>query len=131
MFYNNRRFLSHGFKRFKSIIAVSRHRKVFNTETQEYEATLDDSLYLCSKELSPEKAGELIRQHWSVENRLHNVLDNSFKEDDSRIRVNPENMMLLRLLALNILRMNGKENISNSRKVLSFNKRKLAKLNFF
>ncbi len=46
------------------------------------------------------------RSHWSVENSLHWVLDVTFREDDSRIRTgnSPQNMVLLRHLALNILK---------------------------
>ena len=46
------------------------------------------------------------RLHWSVENSLHWVLDVIFRDDDSRIRKNngPQNMSLLRRLALNIIK---------------------------
>ena len=46
------------------------------------------------------------RSHWSVENKLHWVLDVTFREDDSRIRTgnSPQNMAVLRHLALNILK---------------------------
>ncbi len=46
-----------------------------------------------------------MREHWSVENRLHWVLDVAFREDDSRIRSghSSENMAVLRKIALNLL----------------------------
>lgn len=46
-----------------------------------------------------------IRTHWSIENSLHWVLDVSFHEDACRIRRDfaPQNMALLRHLALNLL----------------------------
>ena len=39
-----------------------------------------------------------VRQHWHVENRVHWVLDVTFREDDSRIRTGnaPQNMAVLR-----------------------------------
>lgn len=47
-----------------------------------------------------------VRAHWGVENRLHWVLDVTFREDDSRIRRDhaPANFNTLRQFALNLLR---------------------------
>lgn len=47
-----------------------------------------------------------IRSHWGVENQLHWCLDVIFSEDDSRIRKDhaPQNMTILKRLALNLLR---------------------------
>jgi predicted transposase YbfD/YdcC len=46
------------------------------------------------------------RQHWSIENSLHWVLDVAFREDDSRIRKGhgAENFAILRPMALNLLK---------------------------
>ena len=47
-----------------------------------------------------------VRRHWSVENKLHWILDVAFKEDLSRIRVHnaAENFSILRRIALNLLK---------------------------
>lgn len=47
-----------------------------------------------------------VRDHWQIENRLHWVLDVSFREDDSRIRTGnaAQNMATLRHMALNLLK---------------------------
>lgn len=49
--------------------------------------------------------GKAIRQHWSIENQLHWVLDVTFNEDASRIRSAhaPQNMALLKRWSLNLL----------------------------
>ena len=57
----------------------------------------------------PPNAQQLLdatRAPWAVENSLHWVLDVTFREDDSRIRKqnSPQNMAVLRHLALNILK---------------------------
>lgn len=49
----------------------------------------------------PQVLAQAIRQHWSIENRLHWVLDVTFREDNSRVR-NPtavRNFALLRKIA--------------------------------
>jgi len=47
-----------------------------------------------------------VRGHWHIENRLHWVLDVTFREDDSRIRTGnaAQNMAILRHMALNLLK---------------------------
>jgi len=49
---------------------------------------------------------ESIRAHWGIENGLHWVLDIGFREDESRVRKDhaPENMAVLRHIALNLLK---------------------------
>lgn len=60
---------------------------------------------LHSRRLSPRKALEISREHWGIENKLHWRLDVVFDEDDSRSRKSyaPENLAVLRRMALNIL----------------------------
>ena len=55
---------------------------------------------------SPEKLGQVIRAHWSVENSLHWVLDVGFDEDRNRTRQDnsAENLAIIRHLALNLLK---------------------------
>jgi predicted transposase YbfD/YdcC len=50
--------------------------------------------------------GELIREHWSIENKLHWSLDVTFREDDCRVREGTaaENLSRLRRMALNLLK---------------------------
>lgn len=53
-----------------------------------------------------EKFARAVRTHWNIENNLHWVLDVAFDEDHSRVRKNnaPENMAMLRHVALNLLK---------------------------
>jgi predicted transposase YbfD/YdcC len=62
--------------------------------------------YLLSKYLSPKRLLHVTRSHWAIENQLHWVLDVHFAEDGNRARKDnaPENLAILRRLALNILR---------------------------
>lgn len=62
--------------------------------------------YLLSKYISPKRLLHVTRSHWGIENQLHWVLDVNFAEDRNRARKDnaPENLAILRRLALNILR---------------------------
>ena len=62
--------------------------------------------YLLSKYLPPKQFLRVTRCHWAIENQLHWVLDVHFAEDANRARKDnaPENLAILRKLALNIHR---------------------------
>ena len=55
---------------------------------------------------SAKQLAEAARKHWGIENSLYWVLDVTMNEDQSRIRKDhaPENMALLRRLALNLIK---------------------------
>lgn len=73
-----------------------------------------------------------IREHWQVENGLHWVLDIAFREDESRIRKDhaPQNMALLRQLALNLLKQetSAKVGIAAKRKMAGWDNHYLLKV---
>ena len=62
--------------------------------------------YLLSTLLEAHRMIEVARTHWTIENQLHWVLDVAFLEDRARSRKDnaPQNLALLRKLALNIAR---------------------------
>lgn len=60
---------------------------------------------ISDRELSAEEMGKCKRDHWSVENRLHHVLDDTFREDRSPAKKSRNNLALIRKFALNILRL--------------------------
>jgi predicted transposase YbfD/YdcC len=62
--------------------------------------------YLSSLPADAKRLNRVIRSHWGIENRLHWVLDLAFHEDSSRIRADhaPENLAMIRHIALNLLR---------------------------
>ncbi len=62
--------------------------------------------HLSSRPLTPETYLAAARSHWSIENGLHWVLDMTFDEDRARNRKDnaPENLAILRKLALNVLK---------------------------
>jgi predicted transposase YbfD/YdcC len=78
------------------------------------------------------KFASAVRRHWTVENNLHWVLDVAFGEDDSRVRKDnaPENMAMLRHLALNLLKADTttKVGVQTRRKKAGWDERYLAHL---
>jgi predicted transposase YbfD/YdcC len=70
--------------------------------------SVETRLFLSSlPSANPHRMGEIVRAHWSIENRLHWVLDVAMNEDQSRVRKGnaPEVMAIMRHIVLNLLRM--------------------------
>ena len=62
--------------------------------------------YIVSIPQNAETFAHAVRAHWAIENKLHWVLDVTFKEDASRVRRDncAENLGVIRHVAINILR---------------------------
>jgi len=80
--------------------------------------------YILSKYLSAKRFAKAVRDHWSIENRLHWQLDVTFQEDQSGIRKGnaDANFSIMRRTALSLLKNN------HSKKVGIKNRRLLAAL---
>jgi predicted transposase YbfD/YdcC len=65
--------------------------------------------YIGSRAAKAKAYANFVRSHWGIENGLHWVLDVCFDEDQCRMRTDhsPENMALLRRLALCLLKKHG------------------------
>ena len=84
----------------RTIVAMAREERTVNGKT-----STDIRFFLTSLD-NIELVKKSIRLHWGIENRLHWCLDMTFNEDYKRHRKDhsPENMTVMRRLALNILR---------------------------
>jgi predicted transposase YbfD/YdcC len=73
--------------------------------------TINRRFYVSSARLTPEAFAKAVRAHWSIENSLHWVLDMAVDEDRARTRKDngPENLTILRKLALNVLQSARKD----------------------
>jgi predicted transposase YbfD/YdcC len=62
--------------------------------------------YISSLLSNAERILQAVRKHWSIENKLHWILDVALNEDRSRVRKDqaPENFAVLRHIALNLLK---------------------------
>jgi len=65
------------------------------------------------------------RQHWSIENSCHYIIDWNYDEDRSRISKGhgPENMTRLRRFAVGLLKSKGVKNVAQKMRQLSFSTR--------
>jgi predicted transposase YbfD/YdcC len=74
--------------------------------------------YLLSFGGDGQRFASSVPSHWDIENRVHWMLDVAFRENESRIRSGdtPQNLAVLRHLALNLLRQEKTAKIGSKRK---------------
>jgi predicted transposase YbfD/YdcC len=111
----------------QSVIVVVRDRTVGERNSCE------KHYYISSRKLRAERFLEVIRGHWGIENSLHWVPDVAFDEDQSRVRKDhgPENVALVRRLALAMLKAEGsKGSIRGKRLIADWNNDFMEKLLF-
>ena len=89
-----------------------RVRHLWNQTTREVQ------FYLTSLNCDSRNLGQVIRLHWGVENGLHWTLYVTFSEDACRVRTShaPQNLALLRRIALNALNLEQSLKRSNRQK---------------
>lgn len=91
----------------------------------------DTRYFISSASLSATQAAEAVRGHWAIENRLHWVLDVTFREDQSRLRKGhgAQNMAIVRHFALNLLRnAHDKKSLRLRRKIAGWSPEYLGSL---
>ena len=80
--------------------------------------SIERRYYLSSLPLDVKKFAKAVRGHWGVENPLHWTLDVTFNEDQSRARTKnaAQNLAMLRRIALNLIKKNPLEKVSQRQK---------------
>jgi predicted transposase YbfD/YdcC len=103
----------HAWPHLQSVVRIESTRRIGDT------VSTDTRHYLSSLPADAALLQRIIRSHWGIENRLHWVLDLAFHEDSSRVRADhaPENLAIIRHIALNLLRgdPNRRIGLKNSR----------------
>ncbi len=98
----------HQWPGLKGVVVVESTREIGDKTERE------TRLYITSSTLPADRLGPMVRDHWTIENSLHWVLDMTFRDDECRIRTNaaPENFATLRHMAVNLARKNkGKDSV--------------------
>lgn len=97
----------------ESVVRIDSQRQ-FN-----HQHSHESRYYISSLPGEPNLLNTVVRTHWTIENQLHWVLDVAFREDDCRVQRGsaPENLAVLRQMALNLLKREhtSKLSIQNKR----------------
>jgi predicted transposase YbfD/YdcC len=82
--------------------------KITATREKDGQSQIQTRYYLLSRVMEAHEFLDLVRNHWSIENSLHWVLDVVMREDHSRARKDhaPANLAILRRMALNTIKAN-------------------------
>lgn len=88
-------------KDLNSLIEVTSRRTIGDKTSEE------KRYYITNLDLTPERAGKIIRSHWSIENQLHWNMDFNFDEDASLAATGnaAENLAALKRLASTMIRI--------------------------
>ena len=95
----------------ETVIRIERRFQRYDPGKKVYQESKETAWYISNRSLDAAQAHGLVRHHWGIENTNNYVRDVTLYEDSSRIRVNPENMSVLRSAALNIIRYNKATNV--------------------
>ena len=85
--------------------------------------TIEHRYYINSLSRNGKRFAGYVRGHWSIENRLHWVLDMVFREDESRVRERSlaDNLGWLRRIAVTLLKQHpGKDSIAMKRRMAAW-----------
>jgi predicted transposase YbfD/YdcC len=108
----------HQWPGLKAVAKVTRIRESADKTSTEA------AFYLLSQPLTADRFNPVARAHWGVENRLHWCLDVQMNEDRDRTRKDngPQNLAVLRHMALNVLRKDPrKESLRAKFKIAAWN----------
>jgi predicted transposase YbfD/YdcC len=112
-------------EKLSTVVKITSTREFSSGKTETHER-----FYISSLE-ADNNFNRYIRSHWEVENKLHWVLDMTFREDEQRKRANhaAANFAIVRKIGLNMLKKDtGKESLRSKRLKAAWNKNFLIKL---
>mgnify|MGYP001194440286 CR=1 FL=1 len=104
--YSREYFRSMGWDNIKVVGRINRYRELIGEEGSQTK-----TYYISNKNISNEELATYVRNHWRIENNLHYILDERFKEDRCTARADNamENLSILRKIIYNLMHMVGKQ----------------------
>lgn len=108
-------------------VGVQRLIRVQRTGIRGTEPTHETMFYISSVAADAVEVGQLIRDHWRIENCLHWVKDVVLHEDLTPLCAGyaPENFAILRTIALNLFRQHGFTSVTQGLRQLAHDVRRL------
>jgi predicted transposase YbfD/YdcC len=97
----------------KTVGFCLRERKINGKTTKE------EAFFATSLEIDAKLFSNVVRSHWQVENKLHWVVDVTFREDKQRYRnkTMAQNLSCLRKIAFNILKKDPRKSSLHSKRL--------------
>ena len=105
--------------------------RVISTREVDGKTTAQTRYFISSLPLDVKRFAHAVRSHWGIENRLHWVLDMTFRDDDSRVRKDqaPTNFAVIKHMAMNLLnKAKDKKSLRVMRKKAGWNNRYLLQI---
>jgi predicted transposase YbfD/YdcC len=101
-------------QQLRAIVMVEAERQRGN------QTTVETRYFITSLANDAPLALHAVRGHWGIENQVHWVLDLAFREDESRVRKEhgPENLAVVRHIALNMLKQDKTTKLGTQNKRL-------------
>ncbi len=108
-------------------VGVQRLIRVERTGIRSVEPVHETMFYISSLAADAATFSRLVRDHWHIENRLHWVKDVVLNEDRAPLCAGhaPENMAILRTIALNLFRLHGFASITKGIRAVAHDVRRL------
>jgi predicted transposase YbfD/YdcC len=77
---------------------VKKYGKFVDTKSKSY--------YIVNEIFTAPEMQSMIRNHWGIESTHHNIRDTVLFEDANKIKIKPENMMVIRSFGYNLIQIN-------------------------
>ncbi len=90
----------------KAILGCVVLRHTTKKKNNQWISEQNNSYYICNQALSALEMQTTIRAHWAIESTHHNIRDTVLCEDANKIRIKPENMMVIRSFGYNLIQAN-------------------------